>query len=356
MKISALAVASLISSVSAEFNLRAAVNQLLSTGQDETYDARIIVGGLKGIITNVEAEQVAKQAMAAYNDIFSVTNTAQKLNDIEATAATNIPSDSFWWTGECRFCSKSPSAKLSQEEAAFINARVEFSSFEDAAFLGMFLGQQAADPVDLHLKFEEDLCDRLRLSGIPNFAKAKDCSFSFLAKPGMTDQVPVKNTYMTSNGKTAQAELILAGLKKGITNADVQFLNEVVVDAHNEAFAKYGLSLGFFEGLADVAVGGFQGWLQQCTPCCFDDEPLCPDDAVQNTVTVIVGNAMPLRSASLSAVELKPMDAEITNKAFDTLVCMKLRNSGNPTFEDVHTCNFNFVYTEVGKATSALVN
>jgi hypothetical protein len=346
MKISAIAIASMISSASAEFNLRAAVNQFILTSDSEveTYDARIVVGGLKDVITNAEAKQVAKQAMAAYNEVFSVSSAGQKLGNIEATGATNIPSESFWWSG----------AKTSQDdEAAFINTRVEFSSFEESAFLGLFFDQQVSDPLDLHLQFEEDLCNRLRSTGISNFVDAKDCSFSFLAKPGMTEQVPVENTYASSHGTMAQAELILAGLKDGMTKDDMQILNQIVVNSHNEAFAKYGMTLDSFQALADVAVGGFQGWLKQCTPCCNDDETTCPDDAIQNTVTVIVGNAMPVRTSN-NLKDFKPMDAQISNNAFDILVCTKLRNSGNPTFEDVHTCSFNFVYTEVGKATSSL--
>jgi len=343
-----LALASIMfSSASAELSLRSAMDWLSANdAQVEVYDARIVVGGLQDVISDAEANQVATHAKAAYNDVFRASSTGQKLNDIETTAAANIPSDSFWWTGECRFCSNN--MKIAEEEAAFINARVEFTES-----MGIFASSEGHATTNLHMKFEEDLCDRLRMSGIPNFAKAKDCSFSFLAKPGMTEQVPVEKTY-SSGGSLAQAELILAGLKNGINSEDIKFLNEVVVKAHNQAFAKFGLTLGSFQALADVAVGGFQGWLQQCSPCCYDDEPLCPDDAVQNTVTVIVGNAMPLPTTSLLSAEFKPVDAEISNQAFDTLICTHLRNSGNPSFEDVHTCSFNFVYTEVGKDSTAL--
>ncbi len=250
MKISALAITSLVSSVSADFSLRGiSANDLLSSGQTEIYDARIVVGGLRDVISDEEGQQVAKVAMAAYNDVFRVSNTGQKINGIETTAATTIPSDRLWWTGECRFCSEPPpfsSSKLDikQEETAFINARVELSSFEDSVFLGLFLDQHDSNPKALHHQFEEGLCQRLRLSGMRNFAKAEDCSFSFLAKPGMTKQVPAQKTYTESKDNEAQAELILVGLKNEMTLSDVQFLNEVVVSAHNEAFAKFGLVLG----------------------------------------------------------------------------------------------------------------
>ena len=283
----------------------------------------MIVGGISKDLTAAEADRMAKEAMAAYNEVFS----QEKLGAAQATAST----------------------LMNDGKTVFTNAQF---SLEESVLFG-FQGSQA-DTLSLHKEFENHFCEHLQETGLSVFAQAKDCSFSFLAKPGMTSQVPVKSTYTSSHGSLAQAELILAGLKDGATKADMNFLERVVVESHNEAFAKWGLALGDFDVIADVHVGGFQGWLGQCSPCCNDDEPLCPDDATQNTVTVVAANAMPILAAS-GMEGFRKVDAEIANNAMDTLVCTKLRNSGIPVFEGVHTCSFQYVYSDISGASTMLL-
>jgi len=216
--------------------------------------------------------------------------------------------------------------------------------------MGSFFSNQVeSHSEDLHVKFEEDLCARLRGSGISNFAAAKDCSFSFLGAPGLFGSP--SDTYK-AGGVSAQAELNLAGAKS-FSPEDYKFLDEVVVATHNEAFAKYGFALASFETVADVAVGAYQGWLQQCTPCCYDDEPWCPE-TVQNKVTIVVGNAVPLSTGVVD--DIRRIDLEIANDAFETLLCTKLRNSGKSAFGDVHTCTFTFAYTEVAGSSGAILD
>mmetsp|Transcript_9414 Transcript_9414/g.26009 ORF Transcript_9414/g.26009 Transcript_9414/m.26009 type:complete len:344 (+) Transcript_9414:12-1043(+) len=321
MKISAIALSLFAAGVKADFSLRSAMN---FGAQVEDYDVRVIVSGLSGAVSESEAKKVGSIAVASYNKQV----LGGKIKTLEVTGAAN--SNSF-----------------GKDESAFINARVSLASDN---MLGSFFGAEVSNE-DTHAGFEQDLCESLRSSDMSNFAKAKDCSFSFLAKPGMTKQVPVEKTYSTAHdGQSAQAEIILAGAKT-LSTEDHKFLDEVVEASHNEAFAKYGLALASFETVADVAVGGYQGWLQQCTPCCYDDEPWCPE-SVQNQVTVVVGNAIPLRTGELS--DIRAIDIEIANDAFETLLCTKLRNSGKAAFNDVHTCQFGFLYTEVsGGATLA---
>ena len=310
-------------SAKGETMLRSAAKFLGVTSDSAVYDARMIVSGIPKDLTALEADRMAKEAMAAYNEVFS----KEKLNAAKATAST----------------------MMDDGKTVFTNAQF---ILEESAIFGF---DSEADTLNLHKEFEEHFCEHLQETGLPVFSQAKDCSFSFLAKPGMTSQVPIESTYTSSHGSPAQAELILAGLKDGaMTKADQELLEKVVVESHNEAFAKWGLALASFDVITDVHVGGFQGWLGQCSPCCNDDEPLCPDDATQNTVTVVAANTMPVLAAS--GVEgFRKVDAEIANNAMDTLVCTKLRNSGRASFAGVHTCSYQFVYTEVGGASPMLM-
>ena len=58
--------------------------QFLSSDSSNVYDARMIVGGISKDLTAAEADRMAKEAMAAYNEVFS----QEKLGAAQATAST----------------------------------------------------------------------------------------------------------------------------------------------------------------------------------------------------------------------------------------------------------------------------
>ncbi|KAL7561727.1 hypothetical protein ACA910_010941 [Epithemia clementina (nom. ined.)] len=327
MKIALSTLPLLVSTAAADLSsLRSSFYQMVSSAATETYDARIVVGGLSGMVSDDEVNYISKQVLTAYNKAFGFDNAGQKLGDVKTRGYATIPADSFWWE---------PTDK--QGEAAFINAQVDVFYYKDGF-------GSASDFGDLHEKFEQDLCDRLQKSSFSNLAHAKDCSFSFLEHTGLNNEGPVETAY--GHGEITEAQLTLVGLANEMTESDNELLNKVVTAAHNEAFANSALSLGLFETLADVHVGDqHEGWLHTCGLCCpyDDDDPRCCCRA--DDVTVVVA-----RVAAAGPIEqVNYRHAKISHADFQDFVCFKLRNSGSATFEHVHDCTFNFVYNPVRK-------
>ena len=122
-----------------------------------------------------------------------------------------------------------------------------------------------------------------------NLVHAQDCTFSFLEPANNSG--PVETPY--GHGEITQVELTLIGLplelsdhdnqilkssgpqgpqsslwqniqwlilRSEVTNRDNQILSRVVLNkAHNQAFGNSALSLGLFQTVANIAVGGHQG-------------------------------------------------------------------------------------------------
>ena len=90
MKLSLLALASVAPVASADFSLRAAVNQMLSSAKAESYDAHIIVGGLTGgaTLSKEEVSFASKQAGEAFNQVFA--DGSKKIADISPRGSSTI--------------------------------------------------------------------------------------------------------------------------------------------------------------------------------------------------------------------------------------------------------------------------
>ena len=326
MKISVASALALFvpSSMAADLNLRSAFQPLVASAATETYSARIVVGGLFQMVSDDEVNFISQQAMTAYNTAFGFDKAGQKIGSIKTHGFSTIPSDAFWWTDNSQ----------DEEEAAFISADVDVFYYKTALGSASELGA-------LHMQFEQDLCDRLQKSTYTNLAHSKDCSFSFLEKTGLDNEGPIETAY-TQEGVT-EAQLSLVGLNNELTESESDLLNKIVTNAHNEAFASSGLSLDFFQTVADFPVGD-EGWINMyCTWCCpyDDDDPRCNN----KTATIVVARV----SAGGPIDQVKYMDAKIYHSHFENFVCFKLRTTGNPTFENVHDCRFNFVYHPVVK-------
>ncbi|KAL7558316.1 hypothetical protein ACA910_019347 [Epithemia clementina (nom. ined.)] len=337
MKVSAFAFASLFSSAAAvEFSLRSAINSFLESAATETYDARIVIGGLYDMVSDDEVKYVSKEVVAAYNNAFGFDKAGQRIGNMETRGFSTIPSDSFWWTDK---------KEDSDEEAAFINAQVEIQYYKDGFGAPSNWGS-------LHQQFEQDLCDRLRKSGFANLAHAKDCFFSFLEHGGLNNQGPVETAY--ANEEINEAQITLVGLKNEMSQSDNDLLNKVVTEAHSEAFSKSGLSIASFQTIADIPVGEHLGWLHTCGLCCpyDDDDPRCCCRENADEVTIVVGRVA-ATGASSTNYQVGFQHAKISHADFENFVCFKLRSSGNPTFEGVHDCRFNFVYNPKGHAISS---
>ena len=325
------------SSAAADFSLRAAFQEMVASASTESYNARIVVGGLSDMVSDEEANYITKQAQAAYNQAFGFDKAGQKLGDIKTQGFSTIPSDSFWWTP-----SSTSLVKNSQEEAAFINAQVDVFYYKDSV-----LGA-TADLGLLHEQFQYDLCDRLQKSSYVNLVHAKDCTFSFLEHTGLNTIGPVETAY--GHGEITEAQLTLIGLPHELSDRDNQILNKVVLKAHNQAFSNSALSLGLFQTVADIAVGGHQGWLDRsCGLCCpyDDDDPRCCCNAKADEATIVVAR---VAAAAGPIEQVSYRHAKISHGDFEDFVCFELRQSGSATFEHVHDCTFNFVYNPVGKA------
>ena len=337
MKLSLAALTMLFSSAAADFSLRAAFQEMVASASSESYNARIVVGGLSDVVSDEEANFITKQAQAAYNQAFGFDKAGQKLGDIKTQGFSTIPSDSFWWTP-----SSTSLVKNSQEEAAFINAQVDVFYYKDSV-----LGA-TADLGLLHEQFQFDLCDRLQKSSYVNLVHAKDCTFSFLEHTGLNTIGPVETAY--GHGEITEAQLTLIGLPHELSDHDNQILNQVVLKAHNQAFSNSALSLGLFQTVADIAVGGHQGWLDRsCGLCCpyDDDDPRCCCNAKADEATIVVAR---VAAAAGPIEQVSYRHAKISHGDFEDFVCFELRQSGSATFEHVHDCTFNFVYNPVGKA------
>ena len=325
------------SSAAADFSLRAAFQEMVVSASTESYNARIVVGGLSDMVSDEEANYITKQAQAAYNQAFGFDKAGQKLGDIKTQGFSTIPSDSFWWTP-----SSTSLVKNSQEEAAFINAQVDVFYYKDSV-----LGA-TADLGLLHEQFQYDLCDRLQKSSYVNLVHAKDCTFSFLEHTGLNTIGPVETAF--GHGEITEAQLTLIGLPHELSDRDNQILNRVVLKAHNQAFGNSALSLGLFQTVADIAVGGHQGWLDRsCGLCCpyDDDDPRCCCNAKADDATIVVAR---VAAAAGPIEQVSYRHAKISHGDFEDFVCLELRQSGSATFEHVHDCTFNFVYNPVGKA------
>jgi hypothetical protein len=338
MKISIFALAALASSVSAELSLRASISSFLNSAETEAHDARIVVGGITGDALNEQdAALVTEEAKAAYNNVFGFDTAGQKFGDIKTRGFSKVPADACWWGDE------------KSHDAALVSAQVDVLSYREG-----FNGVSSFG--DLHKKFEQDLCDRLRKSDVSKFSQAKDCSFSFVEHSGLTkNKGPVEASY-TEQGENLDAQLMLVGLNGELSEKNVEFLNKVVVESHNKAFQTLGISIESFQTLAQVHTGkANQGWLDQCTFCCWvpdDDRYDCPTylDEVTILPARIRGATVYDDNNDSNKNKNVNVQTKMSHADFENLVCLELRTSGNPVFEHVHDCNFHFIYNPVGKS------
>ena len=326
MKISIFALSALATSACAELNLRASMSSILNSAEIESHEVRIVVGHVSGALDEQEAAAIAKEAKAAYNDVIGFDHAGQTFVEIKTRGFSKVPADARWWDDE------------TTNEAVMVNAQVDVLYYKEGF-------NEVSSFREFHKKFEQDLCERLRKSDISKFSQAKDCSFSFVEHSGLTNKGPVEAAY-TEQGGNSDAQLMLVGLHGEMSKENVEFLHQVVVQAHNKAFQTSGLSIESFKTLAQVQVGqANQGWLDQCPFCCRPDARRCPTSL--DEVTIVAAR---ISGATVSSDKNVNVLAEISHADFESLVCLELRTSGNAVFEHVHDCNFHFVYNPVGKA------
>lgn len=191
---------------------------------------------------------------------------------------------------------------------------------------------------DMHVDFEQKLCEKIQSSGLANFANAKDCSFSLLEKPGaITSRVPVENAYDSLNGQTTKSQVSMIGLLRAPSEDEFKLIETTIVETHNDAFSHTGYTLGAFDAVSSLAVGT-KWWVPDCDKCNMDD-----------AVTLIFSNVSPLSDEDDSRVG-KMKDLAYTHESFEKAACSKLANSGIANFANVHDCKFRFVYNAAGEA------
>lgn len=196
----------------------------------------------------------------------------------------------------------------------------------------------AVEVGDIHVDFEKKLCEKIQDSGLANFANAKDCSFSFLEKPGaISTRVPVENAYDSLNGQKTDSQVSLIGLLRAPSEDEFELIETAVVESHNDAFAHTGYTLGAFDTVSSLAVGT-KWWVPDCGECNMDD-----------AVTLIFSSVSPISDEDDSRVG-KMSDLAFAHESFEKATCTKLRNSGFANFASVHDCKFRFVYNAGGEA------
>jgi hypothetical protein len=193
-----------------------------------------------------------------------------------------------------------------------------------------------------YAKFQHQVCQNLRSSGVAALRQAKDCSFFILETPMETSAQQALST-TTSTSSSSLESLCIDGQKKGqaaviltntlvldLTYNDAVLLQDSVKTAYNQAFARAGQTLDSFSALtATVAAAGADTTVvvgeynQVCTP----EDP-----------------SLKLISSSPTPQELAQMQFE-----FESTLCDLIR-SGPDTFRFVTHC----AYRTFGNPTVAI--
>jgi DNA-binding protein YbaB len=259
MKFASFAIAALAGTTSAEFNLRAAANNLQRPSSSDPAEARVVIHGLTEDASLEDLEVIEKSAIAAYNSAYEIAGYS--LKSFEAQLSATVP-DMADWMPDCRFCPPDDDAaalnKQTPEKGLLLLATVQSSwnpdcrfcpPDDDASAIKQNLG-------DLHKDFENKFCASLRALGSANLANARDCYFAFLDMPGQSgESLPIETATLTSSaGKKIESQVVLHGTLHDLTKEDQVILDDSILAAYNEAFSKVGYTLESFESVSNTDI------------------------------------------------------------------------------------------------------
>lgn len=258
-KLTSIFLASLASVASARLTRTGDVNtlNLRKNGAGEAYDARIIVNGLQQDMSKTDLKTIEESAVAAYNDVFSevgfaidglktqasipldsmswaplgkgilksaappppddstITDDNEIIDDDDDTPTdnSNIVDGDDYTSGGCGriICTNEASILNSNSaHAALIFAGVDWYNNQQGGHSSAVLPNVA----QLYKAFEVSFCSKLRSSGVTNLVDAKDCSFSFVEKPGNSGRTknlsPVESArrFLLTFQKTIQSTVL----------------------------------------------------------------------------------------------------------------------------------------------------
>jgi hypothetical protein len=388
-KFTSILIAGLASVASARLTSTGAVNKLnrqKNGAAGEAYDTRITVIGLQQEMSKNDLKTIGESAVAAYNDVFSEVGFA--IDGLETHVS--IPLDSMSWAPLGKAMVKSSAPPPPDDDSTITDDNENEIMYDDdttppdkgdddnSGWCGRSICPNDIDDSILHsnavhaelifagvdwynnqdgrssavlpniaqlyMAFEASFCSTLRSSGLTNLVNVKECSFSFVEKPGSsTNTSPVDSPYASSannQGAKMEAHITMMGLLHDFSNADRDLINQSILSAHSKVFSSTGYSLKSFNVVSDVDV----------PPLAGDDYKDSRDAGCIFLCTSNGDAAVTL----ISAIAVAANDSEVANdhasfgqlymhEAFEKSFCTKLQISGSANFANVHDCSFRFV-------------
>ena len=358
MKFTSLALTALLfGSASADFNLRAAANQLLgTTTKTDSADVRVVVHGMKHEATSDDMHIIGKAIKTAYNKVYDTAGYT--MDSFKAESAAAVPEFVGLNQPDCRLCPNDDDVMAVKEtklngqmilgyvQVGWMQPDCRLCPNDDDAVAAFKSTQELKA---FHSSFESEFCALLRQSDSANFAHAHGCSFSFLDMPGQPHvSLPIQGKV----NKNTEAQVLFRGTLHELSDSDMTLVDQSVVLAYNEAFASVGYGLGSFHSVADIDMP---------THLAQPDCRLCPNDddvmAVVSEAKLLVARVTPITQPDCRlcpndddalAAAVSEEKLAFMHGAFEKAVCQKLKNSGSANFANVHDCNFRFVHNEAG--------
>ena len=181
----------------------------------------------------------------------------------------------------------------------------------------------------MHFDMEKQICKKLRKSGVPAFAQAKDCSFSFVEEPEAESvRLNEENTYESLAGKAAtDAEIILGGVvAQELSKPHLKYLESVIMQTHADAYHQTGYALLSF----DI------------------------NTMLESTDKTVIGLARAIPTLDESAPAVANSLLLHLHETFEHAVCRNLQEGGLVVFANVKDCSFRFVYNPVQEAKAVI--
>ncbi|GAX09991.1 hypothetical protein FisN_11Lh016 [Fistulifera solaris] len=357
MKFTSLALTSfLFGSATADFNLRAAANQLLGVKKTNNADVRVVVHGMKHEATSDDMVLIGKAIKTAYNKVYDTAGYTMDIFKAESAAA--VPDFVGLNQPDCRLCPNDDDTmvlKGTKLNGQMILGYVQVGWTQpdcrlcpnDDDVVAAFKSTQELKA--FHVSFEDEFCALLRQSGSANFAHAHACSFSFLDMPG---QPHVSLPMQDKLSKNTEAQVIFRGTLHELSESDMNLVDQSVVLAYNEAFSSVGYGLGNFNSVADIDMPNHLAQ-PDCRLCPNDDDVMAISETklLVARVTPIMQPDCRLCPNDDDALKATVSDEKLAfmHGAFEKALCQKLKNSGSANFANVHDCNFRFVHNAESK-------
>jgi hypothetical protein len=355
MKFSSLALTSfLFGSATADFNLRAAANQLLGVKKTDSADVRVVVHGMKHEATSNDMILIGKAIQSAYNKVYETTGYT--MDSFKAESAAAVPDFVGLNQPDCRLCPNDDDAMaLNDTNGQMILGYVQVGWTQpdcrlcpnDDDIVAAFKNTQKLTA--FHSSFEDEFCAFLRQSGSANFAHAHACSFSFLDMPGQPHVSLPIHSKLTKN---TEAQVVFRGTLHELSESDMKLVDQSVISAYNEAFSSVGYGLGNFHSVADIDMPSHLAQ-PDCRLCPNDDDVMAVSEAklLVARVTPITQPDCRLCPNDDDALAAAVSDEKLAllHGAFEKALCQKLKNSDSANFANVHDCGFRFVHNTGSK-------